>query len=480
MTTIQTDGTTSRRAFLQQAAAVSLGFMGLSSASARAGGSGVAMYHDPVAGYGPLRPDRLGLFDLPPGFSYHVFSRTGERMDDGLFVPAKHDGMAAFPGPDGLTLIVRNHEIEPAHKALGAFGRRDELLTSAHMSRLYDTANGSPCRGGTVTIAYDTRRGAEEGAVVSQHLSLGGTVRNCAGGPTPWNSWITCEETAVRAGDDDHYERDHGWNFEVPAEREIGIVEPVPLKAMGRFRHEAVAVNPYNGIVYQTEDLGDGLLYRYIPDAPGRLAEGGRLQALRVLGQWQCDTRNWDDPKGFPLRERMPVAWVDVEDVESPGDDLRYQGWENGCARFARAEGMWYGRGAVYIACTNGGSKRLGQIWRYIPPSPDVEGTPAEMDIPGELELVLESHDPGVVENADNITVAPWGDLIVCEDGSGDQRLLGVTPAGKVYVLGRNAMNDYELAGACFSPDGSTLFVNLQTPGMTLAIRGPWREARSW
>jgi secreted PhoX family phosphatase len=166
------------------------------------------------------------------------------------------------------------------------------------------------------------------------------------------------------------------------------------------------------------------------------------------------------------------VTWIDLDDVESPEDDLRFRGFASGAARFARGEGMWYGRGAIYFACTNGGSEKKGQIWKYTP-SPD-EGKPEESREPGRLELFVEPNDGTLVENADNLTMAPWGDLIVCEDGSEQQFLVGVTPEGEIYKFARNAMNTSELAGATYSPDGSTLFVNIQSPGITLAITGPW------
>ena len=156
----------------------------------------------------------------------------------------------------------------------------------------------------------------------------------------------------------------------------------------------------------------------------------------------------------------------------APADDLRYQGFEKGAARFARGEGMWYGRDAIYFACTDGGRQKSGQIWRYVP-SP-AEGSSNERDKPGRLELFIEPNDGALVENCDNVTVTPWGDLILCENGPGEEFLVGVTPAGQFYRLARNAMDHADLAGATFAPDGSTLFVNIQGKGVTLAITGPW------
>ena len=171
----------------------------------------------------------------------------------------------------------------------------------------------------------------------------------------------------------------------------------------------------------------------------------------------------------------MDVEWIDLDNIDNPNDDLRFRGFEDGAARFARGEGMWYGNDAIYFACTNGGPEKLGQIWKYVP-SP-VEANAKESNNPGSLELFVESMDSTIIENADNLTVAPWGDLIVCEDTEEKQDLKGVTPKGKVYNLGRNAKSNSELAGATFSPDGSTLFMNIQHSGLTLAITGPWSKA---
>ena len=228
---------------------------------------------------------------------------------------------------------------------------------------------------------------------------------------------------------------------------------------MGRFRREAVAVDPATNIIYQTEDTDDSLIYRFIPDDLSDIAAGGRLQALRVRGQASLDTRNWD-AQTVSVGTELEIDWLDIEDVEAPLDDLRLRGFDQGAARFARGEGMWYGNDAVYFACTNGGKAKCGQIWRLIPDRT--------------LELFVEPNDPGLIENADNLTVTPWGDLIVCEDGSNEQFLVGVTPEGELYKFARNAVSNSELAGATFSPDGTTLFVNIQQDGLTLAITGKW------
>lgn len=453
--------TISRRRFLGSAAAISLGFGGLRCAAS----------DRRAPGFGPLRGDPDRLIALPDGFRYTVFSRQGERMSDGFLVPAAHDGMAAFPGPDGRTILVRNHELSSgSDPELGAFGADLSLLDRLDASLLYDGGTGSgPALGGTTNLLFDTSTQRLE----AHWLSLAGTLRNCAGGPTRWGTWLTCEETELRAGE--RHARDHGYIFEVRASTDGLPDAAVALTAMGRFNHEAVAVHPAAGIVYETEDSSDGLLYRFIPETPGELWRGGHLQAVAVRGSPRFDTRNFEGRRVRP-GVALSVEWIDVDDVESPDGDLRERGFDAGAARFARGEGIWYGRDELYFACTNGGEARKGQIWRYRP-SP-YEGTPREADEPASLELFIEPNDGNLVENADNLTVAPWGDLVLCEDGTGDDYMVGVTPEGTIYPIAHNLRSRGEFAGACFSPDGSTLFVNMQAEGLTLAVTGPWDPAR--
>ncbi len=453
----------SRRDFLRRTAAFSAGFFGLGYLpgmplpAARAEGG--------RARFGPLVRDPRGVFDLPRGFRYVAFSAAGERMDDGLIVPTAHDGMGAFEGPEGRTILVRNHELDLGGG--GAFGPRHELLDRVDPALVYDRATGRPpCLGGTTTLVFDTERQRLE----RHFLSLAGTVRNCAGGPTPWNSWISCEETVWTAGGG--RQRDHGYAFEVPATAEPGVLPPKPLPAMGRFRREGVALDPRTGWVYQTEDENDSALYRFLPDAPGELAQGGRLQALVVRDRPRLVTDNRQG-RLIAVGERLPVEWIDLEDAQAREAPLRRRAWQAGAARFRRAEGIFYADEAVYFTCTSGGPKGLGQVWRLVPDRADSGAAGAAG---GTLELFVEAHDPSLFDMVDNIVSAPWGDLILCEDGPGEQRLIGVTPDGEGYVLARNARDTTELAGATFSPDGSTLFVNLYHPGLTLAVTGPWPQ----
>ncbi len=453
-----------RRSLLRTAGIVGVGFSGLHSLLSE----GTDTAPDPnwsAEGYGELIRDQDGVLDLPLGFGYRVLSKTGQLMNDGYRVPGAHDGMAAFPGPDGKTIIVRNHELRPDQVKRGPFGKRNKNLGRVAPEAFYDRGNGeAPCLGGTTTLVYDTAKRQLE----SHHLSLVGTIRNCAGGPTPWGSWISCEETTQPK--EGPYEADHGYNFEVPS-KGSGLAAPIPLEEMGRFNHEAIAVHEAGGVVYETEDRGDGLLYRFIPNEKQNLAKGGRLQALAIADQPRLDTRNWREP-ALKQGESAAVRWIDLEDPRSPKDDLRKQGSSKGAAIFARGEGIWTDGDDIYFACTDGGEAKSGQIFKYTASS--AEGTAAEGRALGKLQLFLESPGKRILEYADNLTIAPWGDIIICGDGDGIDYVVGITPEAKAYQLARNAMNDSEFCGATFSPDGSTLFVNIQNPGLTLAIAGPW------
>jgi secreted PhoX family phosphatase len=246
---------------------------------------------------------------------------------------------------------------------------------------------------------------------------------------------------------------------------------------MGRFNREAIAVDPATGIVYQTEDRQDGAFYRFIPTVPGALDQGGRLQALAISDERRFDTRNWnnDGTDNMLLGSTLSVSWVDLDVAESPEDDLRYRSHDAGCARFARGEGIWMGNGQLHFVCTTGGVDQNGQVFSYVP-SPH-EGTARESEAPGRLTLFIQPSLGSLVTNADNLTIAPSGDLFLCEDGSGSNGMARVTPDGIVERFAENRMNNSELAGACFSPDGSTLFVNIQRPGLSIAINGPWHHA---
>ena len=434
-----------------------LGSLAFAGISARAHSQMPPAARSEAVGYGAIVRDPDNLIDLPKGFSYRVISRFGNLMDDGHVVPSAGDGMGAFAFGKGKVALVRNHELSARDARFGPFTGKvaDDFAT-------YDRGiDGAPLPGGTTTLIYDMKSQRVE----SQFLSLSGTIRNCAGGITPWGSWLSCEENTTRAGD--AVGKDHGYVFEVPSAHK-GLVTPVPLTAMGRFNHEAACVDPRTGIVYLTEDRDDSLLYRFLPAAKGELAKGGRLEALVIDGV--ADSRNWNEAAVTRGKTYTP-RWIALDGPEAPDDDLRKRGAQSGATLFARGEGIWWGKDELYFTCTDGGAIKHGQIFRLRP------GIGANGD---KLDLFYESTDAAAYNYGDNLTVMPNGHLMVCEDqytDITDNHLRGITPGGKSYVFAKSRVQT-EFAGACFSPDGSTLFVNLMWPTMTLAIKGPWGKVR--
>ncbi|MDB4291790.1 PhoX family protein [Maribacter sp.] len=410
--------------------------------------------------------DPKNYLDLPQGFSYKIISKSGDMMDDGFFVPGRPDGMGAFEGStNDKVILVRNHENSPEPVKNSPFGSENELIKNLDASVLYDAGQmNTPSLGGTTTLIYNE----ESQKLEKQFLSLVGTNRNCAGGVTPWKSWLSCEEDVTKKSGE--VEQDHGYVFEVPAMQQ-GVTKPIPLTDMGRFNHEAVAVDPTTGIVYQTEDRNDGLIYRFIPKIKTDLKSGGRLQVLAVKDKRSFDSRNWDDTL-MKLNEPLKVEWLDIDNVTSPNDDLRYRGFEAGAARFARGEGMWFGEDELYFACTNGGPKELGQIFRYRLSS--AKGSEVANTSNGTLELFAESEDKSVLHMCDNLTISPWGAIFLCEDNGRSNHIRIINQNGQINTFATNKSSKSELAGIVFSPSGKTLFVNIQENGDTLAITGPW------
>jgi uncharacterized protein len=422
-------------------------------------------------GYGPLYPltrtdPKTGFSQtlwLPEGFDFRIFGLSGTKMNDGSLTPLAHDGMAAFPGPRGTVRLVRNHEDRNTPTT---------VTPSGSAKNRYDELGG----GGTSTLEVRITSDGER-VLERAFMSLSGTIVNCAGGPTPWGSWLTCEETT--AGPAASWEREHGYVFEVPAASNKPVA-PVPLPAMGRFVHEAAAIDPRTGTVYETEDRSpEAGFYRFVPNMPSQLAAGGRLQMLKVVG-----IRNYDTRKGQTPGHRLPVEWVDIdvadpENAEANPLAVYQQGKEEGGAIFTRIEGCWWGTREVYFCCTNGGGAGEGQVWEYRP----ARGTSG-----GELTLVYESPSADVLSFPDNITVSPGGALLLCEDtGSrNDFYLQGLTRDGRIFPFCGTETGS-EWAGATFSPDGETLFVNLfgasegpvsgtSDPSRTVAIWGPWED----
>jgi secreted PhoX family phosphatase len=440
-------------------------------------------------GYGPLVPardlrDGVERIALPEGFEYRSFSPAGAIMSDGNRVPLAHDGMGVFNMPDGRFRLVRNHEDRNG----GGLG-----TTALDANLSYDMRGGA----GTTTLVVNpfTRE------LERDFVSVSGTTVNCAGGVTPWDSWVTCEETnagptSSATAPAQPWLRQHGYCFDVPAGAN-GQVAAVALTDMGRFSHEALAVDPNTWIVYQTEDNGGNSgFYRFLPDTPGVLGDGGQLQMLAIDGRFQYDART-----GQAVGVALPVTWVDIANPNPAGTSstaVFNQGRALGGVRFARLEGCWWGNGAVYFDDTSGGNAGAGQVWEF---RPDGDG--------GTLTLIFESPDASVLDAPDNLAVSPQNAILLCEDGDEDQYMRGVTLDGEIFDFALNLQTDHEWAGATFAeadpawndrkirgnnpPLGSrwdrvTLFVNRQgstsgtgqpstlNQGLTFAIWGPWGD----
>jgi hypothetical protein len=275
-------------------------------------------------------------------------------------------------------------------------------------------------------------------------LVLTGTLRNCAGGPSPWG-WLSCEE-ATDSG--------HGYVFACA----IGADRVQPAKRIieyGRFKHEAVCIDLRTHVAYLTEDQGDGCLYRFVPTAFSRPFVG-KLQAMRVIGKPNFDTSN------MTAGQSVDVDWIDIGDPNPSDDTVRSQAHERGAALIRRGEGAFFHDGAAYVCSTSGGPVEGGQIFKLL------VGT----NRPDRLLLLAQSTDSERLDHPDNITVAPWGDVMMAEDGGGDQYLRGITPEGRSYDIARNAASSGELAGVCLSPDGRHVFLNMQADGLTVVITG--------
>jgi secreted PhoX family phosphatase len=454
-----------------------LGLAGTPDVSAHA----LAQYNQ-AAGFGDLVPDPKGRLALPEGFQYAEISPAGSELSNGGLVPDWHDGSAAFPGPDGNIFLVRNHEItyEP---------NDDPRILPVPSTTPYD----KEALGGTTTVVV-----APDRTVVESFVSSSGTLSNCAGGSTPWGTWLTCEETTSQLLlDEDEITTalPHGYVYEVDPSDPEGALSRTPITGMGTFAHEAAGVDPDTGIVYLTEDgetdavfmdpskdTGGSFLYRYVPvdttPEPGALQKGGKLEALKAVtppASNDADLLDIDDALG--------VTWIEVDTVNTNADANA-----KGALRFNRLEGASFAAGTLWFCDTNGGEQRLGQIFRYTPATNTLE-----LFYEGEDSAGLEQTDGGIdyarLESPDNITVSPWGDVFVAEDGGGVNRIIGFTPEGESYVMALHNIPyptleeeglpinfQSEVTGPTFSPDGQTLFFNVQYPGTTFAVWGRFPE----
>jgi secreted PhoX family phosphatase len=487
-----------RREFTSRSAATGAGVALIGSAGvlATAPGALAAQDHhddhghdDHQVGYGPLVDDPEGLLALPAGFSYRVITHSGvTSLESGETTPSNHDGTATFAGHRGTTLLVNNHELAGPR----ANWPRPVPLTEG---LVYDPAAAGGC------TVVEVRPGGE----VAEWVGVAGTHTNCAGGATPWHTWLTCEETEDRAGANG-MTKDHGYVFEVdPADRRANR-DPKPIKALGRYAHEAVVVDPARGHLYLTEDAAgpNGSFYRWTP--PHGFRHGrGQLRTLAddagVLQAFKCFDSGGQFVDDLSRATRIGtvygVDWVDVPDRDAASVSVRKQFADGEVTRARKLEGLWWADGGVYVVSSfareESPVQHDGQVWFYHPGRRTLTlkvRLGVNPDPYPSSQLRSSRGGPNVddaFDGPDNITVSPYGGLIIAEDGVGIQHLFGATESGRTYPIARNELNIgtaeepefSEFTGVTFSPDGRTLFANIQTPGIMLAITGPWRRQRS-
>ncbi|MGW1609583.1 alkaline phosphatase PhoX [Streptomyces sp. NPDC002285] len=426
-------------------------------------------------GYGPLVPDPKGLLALPAGFKYRIITYSGRtKLESGEFTPSNHDGTAAFDGPRGTTLLVNNHELKGPRAAWDHPAPLTEGL-------VYDPAAAGGC------TVVEVRPGGQ----VAEWVGIAGTSTNCAGGSTPWGTWLTCEENSDKAGTNG-MTKDHGYVFEVdPADRRANK-DPKPLKFFGRYDHEAVVIDPRRGHAYLTEDAAspNGLFFRWTPPKGFEYGRGtfrkladdaGVLQAPKCFdsgGKFVDDLS-----RAIRIGTVYGVDWLDVPDRDARTTPVRKQFADGEITRARKLEGMWWGDGGAYIVSSyareESPGRHDGQVWFYDPKR-------RTLTLKVLLGVNPDPSEDGALDGPDNITVSPYGGLVIAEDGEGVQHLFGATDSGRTYPIARNELNigtedepEYsEFTGVTFSCDGRTLYANIQTPGSMLAITGPWKRQR--
>jgi uncharacterized protein len=427
----------------------------------------------------PLMDDPKGLLALPPGFKYTVVTHAGEtRLKSGHPTPTLHDGTAVFGNGTKQYTLIQNHEI----------GATDPLGVPQIAGTVYDSGVGSA--GGCTVISVD-RDGTNHG----EWVGISGTLTNCAGGPTPWGTWWTCEETENKANGTTRL-KDHGYVFEVWGDGKTA--HPVPLKALGRYAHEAVAVDRDKQHVYLSEDSSNpnGLFYRWTAPAGYRLGKDswkdlqdvdfGTLEAMAILN---------DDGKAIPdvayltsaqLLRPFRVAWVPVPDRDAVTVSTRKQFTDGQVTRGKKFEGVYGTHDGVYVVNSFAkigttdipadGVPHEGMIWFYNYKHQTIQLVTYFPANPAADKGAAAKYEDFNFDAPDNVTVTPWGSLILAEDGLASSHVLSSVPGGPTYAIARNMLNDSEFTGPTFSEDGKVLFVNIQTPGITLAITGPWRD----
>ncbi|TDD07577.1 DUF839 domain-containing protein [Saccharopolyspora terrae] len=345
--------------------------------------------------YGALQAADANGIELPAGFTSRVIARSTHAVANaGYTWHSAPDGGACFADGAGW-IYVSNSEM-------------------------------SSGGGGVSAIRFDA-----SGNTTDAYRILGGTTRNCAGGPIPWNTWLSCEET------------DFGYTWETDP---WGVKAAVRRDAMGQFTHEAAACDPDRKVIYQTEDTSDGCFYRFIPTTWGGLSAGGTLQVLVENG--------------------TALSWVNVPDPDGSPTPTRDQ--VTGAKIFNGGEGAFYRNGTCYFT-----TKGDNRVWAY---------DAANNQLHVAYDDNLTSNPP--LTGVDNITGATVGDLYVAEDG-GNMEICIITPddiiAPFLRVTGQSAS---ELCGVALNPAGNRMYFSSQrgtsgssSGGITYEVTGPFRTS---